>query len=331
MAEAVPAEAESCPVCQHGGSRAMWRIGDRLFATTEKLFTVRRCDACGTDFLDPMPAGEELAGYYPEGYWVGPAPEQDVGLLARALATYRRMLLRDHVSFVREVIEQQGRRGLEPRILDVGCGDGSYLDALGAEGCMGMDISTSALGAMRLRGLTAVRGTVCDDDRPSAPFADDSFTLITSFHFLEHVADPRPVLGELRRILREDGDLVLQVPNKDSWQARLLGRRWGGLDVPRHLVNYSAGTLRRVLEDCGLKVVRESHYSLRDGPLTLANSLAPALYPPARVAREDVDAAASGWAPSLAYLGLTLAVLPFSLAESAFGHGAAVMVQARPA
>lgn len=309
----------------------MWRLGDRLFATTGKLFPMRRCTACGTDYLDPMPGAAELAGYYPQGYWVGPAPGERAGLLARVTEVYRRLVLRDHVAFVESVIEEQRRRGLMPRIIDVGCGDGSYLGALGADECTGMDISASALRASRLRGLTAVQGTICTEGRPSAPFADGSFSLITSFHFLEHVPDPRPVVAELRRMLHPDGDLVIQVPNKDSWQARLLGRRWAGLDVPRHLVNYSARTVCTLLEECGLKVVRQSHFSLRDNPTTLANSLVPTLYPPARQARRGRSTGVGAWCASATYLAVTVAALPFTFAESAFGRGAAVMVQARSA
>jgi SAM-dependent methyltransferase len=310
----------------------MWQLGDRLFATTEKRFSIRRCAECDTDYLDAMPEAEELASYYPQGYWVGPASGKGGGgLLARASERYRRLVLRDHVGFAESVIEQQRQRGLTLRIIDVGCGDGSYLGALGADRCVGMDISGAALRESKRRGLAAVRGTVCAGERPTAPFADHSFSVITSFHFLEHVADPRPVLAELRRILHPDGDLILQVPNKDSWQARLLGRRWAGLDVPRHLVNYSARTLCRVLEESGFEVVRQSHFSLRDNPTTLANSLVPALYPPARQARRHPPTGLGAWGASMAYLAVTLGSLPFTLVESALGRGAAVMVQARHA
>jgi SAM-dependent methyltransferase len=323
--------AAPCPVCNGEHSQPLWRLGDRLFGTTEKLFGVRRCVRCCTDYLDPMPEPRELAGYYPQGYWVGPASADRAERLARVTELYRRLVLRDHVAFLRRVIDEQRRRGLTPRIIDVGCGDGSCLGALRADRCTGMDVSMPALRASRGRGLSAVRGSVCTGERPTAPFADGSFSLIASFHFLEHVPDPRPVIAELRRMLHPDGDLVIQVPNKGSWQARLLGRRWSGLDVPRHLVNYSARTLCDVLEECGLTVVRQSHYSLRDNPTILANSLVPGLYPLARQARRGPRAGPGAWCASAAYLAVTLAALPLTLLESACGRGAAVMVQARPA
>jgi SAM-dependent methyltransferase len=326
-----PADTTSarCPVCNGERSRPIWQLGDRLFGTTDRLFWLRRCSDCATDYLDPMPEAHELAGYYPEGYWVGPAEAGRAGMLDRATALYRRLVLKDHVTFVRRVIEEQQDRGLTPRVVDVGCGDGSYLAALRASGSAGMDVSMPALRASLSRGLTVVRGSVCRGERSTAPFADGSFSLVVSFHFLEHVPDPRPVIAELLRLLQPGGDLVIQVPNKGCWQARLFGRRWSGLDVPRHLVNYSTRTLCDVLRECGLTVVRQSHYSLRDNPTILVNSLVPGLYPLARQARRLPRTGPAAWIASVAYLALTLVALPLTLVESCFGRGAAVTVQAR--
>ena len=122
----------------------------------------------------------------------------------------------------------------------------------------------------------------------------------------------------------------LQVPNADSWQAKLLGRRWGGYDVPRHLVNYSARTLRSTLEQHGFTVTAENHHSLRDNPTTLANSLVPGLYPPSRMARRAGPDGLGGTLANLAYLGVTLASMPFCLLEAACGAGASVMLRAQP-
>jgi hypothetical protein len=50
------------------------------------------------------------------------------------------------------------------------------------------------------------------------------------------------------------------VPNLGSWQARLFGRRWFHLDLPRHLVHLPAAGLVRGVEDRGLEVERVSHW-----------------------------------------------------------------------
>ena len=109
---------------------------------------------------------------------------------------------------------------------------------------LGLDLSTQAADiAARENGVRVVVGTLDE-----AGFPDASFGIVTLFHVLEHVIDPRAVLREVGRVLRPHGRVVLQVPNIDSWQSRLLGARWWGLHVPRHIVDYSALSIQILLE-----------------------------------------------------------------------------------
>ena len=316
-----------CPVCMSARTRLRWRgLRDRLFATTEERFDVAHCRDCGAHFLDPMPAFAKLAAYYPDDYWVGPSDRNPQRAAQRGLLErYRMFVLRDHVAFVRHVLAAQRQRNQLVKVLDVGCGDGSFLEALGERGCTGMDLSVPALRAVRARGIQAVRGMLTD-----CPLAAGQFSLVTAYHFLEHVHPIEPVLYAMRKLLAPGGEIVVQVPNCDSWQAKLLGRFWAGYDVPRHLVDYSARTFCQTLERCGFEIVKTNHHCLRDNPTTVANSLVPWLYPPTRMSRKGGARGLGAVLANLAYLGVTLASMPFCFVESLFSHGASVMVHARP-
>ena len=98
--------------------------------------------------------------------------------------------------------------------------------------------------------------------------------------------------------------------------------------MPRHVVNYSADTLGRTLERHGFRVVHATQFSLRDNTALCASSVAPGLYPPARAGRAP-DPSPFAWLADLTYLAITLAILPFTLVESAAGRGATIMVHAR--
>lgn len=312
-----------CPGCESARAERLWEVGDRLFRTTQERFQIARCQACGLLFLSPTPS--DVARHYPEGYW-SRAEQEEVarGLRLRLREIYRRLVLSDHVRFVRRVVNEQRKRGGTVTLLDVGCGDGSFLAASGDHRSIGLDSSPTALRAARARGLAVIQS-----DLLRSPFPERSFSLITMFHFLEHVSPPQTYLAAARRLLADDGELVVQVPNAASWQARLLGPRWSGFDVPRHLVNYSVETLRATLASAGFCIVREKQFSLRDNAAALATSLAPALYPPARDARTTAASGLAAWLSDLAYFALTLGCLPFSLAESLFARGATIMVQAK--
>jgi SAM-dependent methyltransferase len=189
----------------------------------------------------------------------------------------------------------------------------------------GLDFSREAAAvAWKWQQAPAVCG-----DLAHAPLRAGSFAGITMFHVLEHVPDPRAYLVAARDLLAPDGRLVVQVPNAASWQFRLLGRRWSGVDVPRHLYDFRDRDVEELLESCGMEVVRRKYFSLRDNPAGLASSLAPALDPMARRVRRVAESAGARLAKDLAYLALAAAALPFALAEAAFRAGSTVMMEAR--
>jgi len=165
-----------------------------------------------------------------------------------------------------------------------------------------------------------------------AGFASSAFDLVTLFHVMEHVTDPRAVLAEVRRILHPKGRVVLQVPNIESWQAKLCGVRWYGLDVPRHVINYSSQSMERLLADSGFRVWRTRHFNLRDNAPALASSLFPFLDPVRRSVRRhgrgEAESLPLSWIKHGLYVGAVAAAYPFAIAESFAGKGATVMVEA---
>ena len=86
------------------------------------------------------------------------------------------------------------------------------------------------------------------------------------FHVLEHLYDPASYLDAAHQLLRPDGRLIIQVPNAACWQFLLLGERWNGIDVPRHLIDFRLSDVDSLLDSCGFEVLRHKHFSLRDNP-----------------------------------------------------------------
>ncbi len=111
-------------------------------------------------------------------------------------------------------------------LLDVGCGDGLFvaeLDArlgLSARGWSlhGVDVSRAMVQAATARPYSFAECNVED----GLPFADGSFAIVTAGEVIEHVYDPDRLLGEIHRILRPGGHLLLTTPNLQSWYNRAL-------------------------------------------------------------------------------------------------------------
>lgn len=102
--------------------------------------------------------------------------------------------------------------------LDVGCGYGvnSYIFGRDFNNVICLDLSAKNLeecrnriGSKNNKNLFFVRGNA-----QSLPFKRESFDLVSAFSLIEHVPDKREMLRELLGVLKKDGELVLQFPNK---------------------------------------------------------------------------------------------------------------------
>jgi 2-polyprenyl-3-methyl-5-hydroxy-6-metoxy-1,4-benzoquinol methylase len=145
------------------------------------------------------------------------------------------------------------------RVLDVGCAFGFGTRLLsGAYDCTGIDASPSLIS----RAERDVRAARFAQARAEAlPFASRSFDAVVCLEVLEHLADETPAVGEMRRVLKPGGELVLSVPHSGALQGwdslnvyqRRTGRQLAlpvgeapsGSEWHRH---YSVSELERMLE-----------------------------------------------------------------------------------
>jgi ubiquinone/menaquinone biosynthesis C-methylase UbiE len=97
------------------------------------------------------------------------------------------------------------------KILDAGCGTGGILQRLGnPDSNVGLDLAPEAIAFCRERGLNNIQqGDIC-----ALPFRDDSFDAVICSSVLYHqwVGDVTAAIREMRRVLRPDGLLLVNVP-----------------------------------------------------------------------------------------------------------------------
>lgn len=144
------------------------------------------------------------------------------------------------------------RHKAKGKLLDVGCATGDFLNAMARRGweVWGVEVNPHAAAYARERfGLRVFQRELAEAD-----FLPHYFDAITFWDALEHLPDPIAALARARALLREDGLLVISLPDLDSWEARLFGRYWGGLDMPRHLYVFNKATLGQALWAAGLEV-----------------------------------------------------------------------------
>jgi 2-polyprenyl-3-methyl-5-hydroxy-6-metoxy-1,4-benzoquinol methylase len=313
----------SCPVCLNPVTAPALVGTDFLFESTSKTFTLYSCEACRCLFLHPMPDTREIERFYPADYWWN---ARRSGGLKKLESVYRKLALHDHIAFITKAA---GDRGVE--VLDVGCGSGTLLGLLKQRGFRvnGLDFSAEAAAIAKAEnGVDVAVGSL-----EEAHFPAESFDVVTLFHVMEHVTNPRLVLAEVSRVLKPNGAAILQVPNIESWQFKIFGARWYGLDIPRHVIDYSRNSMLKLLADSGFVVNRIRHFNLRDNGPALVSSVFPSLDPVSRSVRHrkrnNDESRPVEWLRHLTYLLLVTCAYPVVLLESAFGCGATIMIEAK--
>ncbi len=228
---------------------------------------------CGSAILRPLPTAVELAAAYPEVFHLDQAPrEKNTWRLLHFLETvlFYRPLYRRSVGQLQRVT---GLRG--GKLLDVGGGSGHRAALFRQRGfaVTVLDPDARALAVARERfGLPTLCGAL-----PEADLPEGSLDVVTLYFVLEHLTEPERTLATAHRLLRPDGWLVVAVPLVDSWQAKLLGRRWVALrEAPRHVAVPSAQGMRQLLQRCGFALRHVNSAPLWDNAAALALSLLPA-------------------------------------------------------
>ena len=257
----IPVETPPCPVCEATSATPK-------FMLTESRFRLVECHDCGLGSLHPRPEAEEIAEFYPSSYY-GAAGAKFRGGIERAI----RWVAGRRARWLSRGLPKNGR------VLDVGCGRGTILNQMAEAGfeSHGFELSRDAAEGLH----PAVQLTV-GSDLTTAEYPDDHFDLITAWHVLEHVSDPRSTLAEMQRILKPGGRIAIAVPNFGSLQAKLFGAAWFHLDLPRHLFHLSADNLRQLFRKCALEVEYERHFSLRQNPFGWVQSVLNARWPQER-------------------------------------------------
>ncbi len=149
-------------------------------------------------------------------------------------------------------------------ILDVGCATGNFLQAAQLRGwrVFGYDISEHAVRTVKKRipGAVVKSGKLVPDT-----FNNEKFAVITLHHVLEHIEDPGAFLREtIFPLLRDDGLILLEVPNIESLEALTLREQWEDLRPEQHLWHFSAKALCLLVAKAGGKVL---HSYTRGVPL----------------------------------------------------------------
>jgi len=316
----------SCVLCAGALRQRYDQVEDRL-GTSDRRYQLDECVECGLGLINPAPSGD-LSAYYPEQYLsqeesdaASAAPAE--GALSRIERWYRYNQYRFDFAQLRRAtgVDVADARSY----VDIGCGSGERVTYVAEQGCVrAVGIDRYEFGKRASRREVELVNSEVVAFRPDQPFE-----VASMFHVLEHVEDPVGILRHLReQVLSADGTLIVQVPNYGAFERRLFGRRWFGLDAPRHLFQFNAETARTALEAAGFEVLQVAQVNAALHPVTLV----PSAFRSLDVQRIWVrpGSRAGKVAMQLLWAAATVLAIPFAFLQNLTKNASMLTLVARP-
>ena len=239
-------EINRCPVCD--GRTFIPFITAQDYSISRETFPIIRCADCGLLVTSPRPSNDKLGSYY-----TSPAYTSHVNtaknIVDKIYFRARQFTLKWKLSLLENTILTSSQKNL----LDYGCGTGEFLKVAKSNGWSTMGMEPSHFARQQ------ADATIVQDIKASTEEVtrhNKRFNGITLWHVLEHVENLNETLKTLKDLLEQNGIIFIAVPNHTSWDSKHYKQYWAGYDVPRHLWHFNIKSMKRLLENHALTVVR---------------------------------------------------------------------------
>ena len=137
-------------------------------------------------------------------------------------------------------------------ILDIGCGEGNFLSYLDSKKFdkTGIEINNEGYKATKIKGIN-----VFNQDISGVNFDGKKFDVISLWHVLEHIKEPKLLFENIKKNLNNNGIVIFQIPNTGSIGFKYGKKNWFHMDSPRHLMLYNIKSVKKLCELTGFKIV----------------------------------------------------------------------------
>ena len=235
-----------CLVCKTRVGGKIY-LQPRDYLVTGRTFSIVQCEDCGFLFTSPRPSRAEIHKYYASSEYVSHTDKSRnfqefvYQLVKRYMLQRKLRLLKKHTTANMN------------RILDYGCGTGSFIKLAQKAGfdVTGLEPSEGARKTASQKGLK-----VLSSDESVFTNHTETFDAVTLWHVLEHLHSFPGILDKFYTKLSDSGVLILALPMANSADAKQYGAYWAALDVPRHLYHFTPDTIVRVCNEKGFKLLQ---------------------------------------------------------------------------
>jgi 2-polyprenyl-3-methyl-5-hydroxy-6-metoxy-1,4-benzoquinol methylase len=231
---------DPCIICNNSHFTLLTQKGE---------WSVYRCNRCGLGVTEPLLEERALVDLYNQTYFLS---HYDRGYGKHTPEFKKRIRQEKHrISFI-------GRSRKKGRLLDIGCGKGYFLYMASRSGYRAEGLDITDINESYIENELGIPMSV--QAASSMNYPENTFDIITMWHALEHHRDPVSFLEKCLKWLKQDGDLVIEVPNHECIDAKKQGPDWPNWDLPFHLYHFTPKSLAVLTRKSGLKIIQKKTY-----------------------------------------------------------------------
>jgi len=155
------------------------------------------------------------------------------------------------------------RETFDKTILEIGCGSGTFSHWISKNrnATIGTDIVASGIKRTISKNEGIMENIISYSvtDAQHLSFKDNSFDIVDMAEVLEHIPTPAHALVEIRRVLKQNGRVLITIPNLSSIRSVMkwtLGRRNpSGFSIQPVDHKFTIMSIRNLVEKCGFKII----------------------------------------------------------------------------
>lgn len=194
----------------------------------------------------PQPEAKRLSDYYKTEDYISHTDSKR-NLFEKVYHLVRSISLKKKLKLINSF------QSLENNLLDVGCGTGDFLQVAQQNNwnISGIEPNEQARQIANRKTNNSVFNI-----NDLGKFKNHSFDLITLWHVLEHLPNIEQQVLTLKTLLKENGTLIVAVPNHKSNDAKHYKNFWAAYDVPRHLWHFNQDSISKLFALQNMQVVK---------------------------------------------------------------------------
>ncbi len=200
---------------------------------TKEQFTLYKNEEY--DLMITYPKPKDLDKYYESEDYISHT-DSNKSLIDKLYKTVRNYTLNNKLKLINSFNTE------EKTLLDIGCGTGDFLLNCKKNNWTTIGVEPNE----KARNISITKHL--DIKENISQLENLKFDVITLWHVLEHVPNLDEYIKILKTLLKDNGVLIIAVPNHKSYDAKYYKQYWAAYDVPRHLWHFSKTSIKKIFE-----------------------------------------------------------------------------------